>query len=151
MPYEWLCEAGAGVTLGTDGCASNNNLDMMEEMKFAALLQKFYWNSQTLLPAGDTLRMATEAGARALGIGPGTLTVGAPADLVLLDPARTCMVPFHHADSNVVYACNGDAVTTTICDGRVLMHDRFIPGEAEVLKEAARVAQDLVERGKDSA
>jgi 5-methylthioadenosine/S-adenosylhomocysteine deaminase len=150
MPCHWLTEAGAGVALGTDGCASNNNLDMMEEMKFAALLQKFYWNSQTLLPARDTVRMATETGARALRIGPGTLMVGAPADLIILDPARSCMVPLHHSDSNVVYSCNGDAVKTTICDGRVLMLDRFIPGEAEVLKEAARTAQDLVERGKDS-
>ena len=150
MPYHWLRDAGAEVALGTDGCASNNNLDMMEEMKFAALLQKFYWNSQTLLPAGEAIRMATEAGARALRIGPGTLTVGAPADLVILDPARSCMVPLHHPDSNVAYACSGDAVKTTICDGRVLMLDRVIPGEAEVLKQAAMVAQDLVERGKDS-
>jgi 5-methylthioadenosine/S-adenosylhomocysteine deaminase len=150
MPYHMLREAGSEVALGTDGCASNNSLDMMEEMKFAALLQKFYWNSQTLLPAGEAIRMATEAGARALRIGPGTLTVGASADLIILDPARSCMIPLHHPDSNVVYACSGDAVKTTICDGRVLMLDRFIPGEAEAGKEAARVAQDLVERGKDA-
>ncbi|CVK32605.1 Hydrolase [Methanoculleus bourgensis] len=71
MPYHWLKTSGANVCLGTDGCASNNSLDLMEEMKFAALLQKFAWNSQTLLPAGEAVAMATSAGARALGPVPG--------------------------------------------------------------------------------
>ncbi len=70
MPYHWLKEEGVNVCLGTDGCASNNNLDLFEEMKVAALLQKFSWNSQTLLPAGEALHMATAAGSRALGPGP---------------------------------------------------------------------------------
>lgn len=64
MPYHWLRQYGANVALGTDGCSSNNNLDLMEEMKFAALLQKFAWNSPTLLPAGEAIAMATAAGAR---------------------------------------------------------------------------------------
>ncbi len=146
MPYHWLRAHGVNVTLGTDGCASNNSLDMLEEMKFAALLQKFAWNSQTMLPAHEAIAIATEAGARALGIGPGRLAPGAPADIVLLDLAAVCNTPLHHADSNAVYACNGGAVKTVLCNGRVVMHDRFVPGEAEIREGAAQAAQALVRR-----
>jgi 5-methylthioadenosine/S-adenosylhomocysteine deaminase len=151
MPYHWLKAAGANVALGTDGCSSNNNLDLMEEMKFAALLQKFAWNSPTLLPAGEAIEMATAAGARALGTGPGTLTVGAPADIVLLDARAVCNTPLFHADSNAVYACNGGAVMTVLCQGRILMHEREVPGEEEIVREAAAAARSLVDRAQDSS
>jgi len=148
MPYHWLKASGANVSLGTDGCSSNNNLDLVEEMKFAALLQKFAWNSPTLLPAGEAVEMATAAGARALGTGPGTLTVGAPADIVLLDALAVCTTPLYHPDSNIVYACNGSAVMTVLCQGRVLMHERTVPGEEEIIREAAAAARSLVGRAE---
>ncbi|ABN57020.1 MULTISPECIES: amidohydrolase family protein [Methanoculleus] len=151
MPYHWLRQYGANVALGTDGCSSNNNLDLMEEMKFAALLQKFAWNSPTLLPAGEAIGMATAAGARALGTGPGTLTVGAPADIVLLDTRAACNTPLFHADSNAVYACNGGAVMTVLCQGRVLMHEREVPGEEEIVREAAAAARSLVDRAEQAS
>ncbi|CCJ36002.1 hydrolase [Methanoculleus bourgensis MS2] len=150
MPYHWLKASGANVCLGTDGCASNNSLDLLEEMKFAALLQKFAWNSQTLLPAGEAVAMATSAGARALGTGPGTLTAGAPADIVLLDARAACNIPLHNTDSNTVYACNGGAVMTVLCQGRVLMHERTVPGEEEIVREAAAAAQALVGRAREA-
>ena len=150
MPYHWLKASGANVCLGTDGCASNNSLDLMEEMKFAALLQKFAWNSQTLLPAGEAVAMATSAGARALGTGPGTLTAGAPADIVLLDARAVCNTPLHNSDSNTVYACNGGAVMTVLCQGRVLMHERTVPGEEEIVRGAAAAAQALVGRAREA-
>jgi 5-methylthioadenosine/S-adenosylhomocysteine deaminase len=150
MPYHWLKEAGANVCLGTDGCASNNNLDMLEEMKIAALLQKFSWNSQTLLPAGEAIGIATAGGARALGIGPGTLTVGAPADIVLIDRRKPCTTPLHNADSNIAYSCNGGAVHTVICSGRFVMYDRVVPGEAAILKGAAQAAAALVQRAEEA-
>ncbi|NLM30622.1 MAG: amidohydrolase family protein [Methanomicrobiales archaeon] len=150
MPYHWLKSSGANVCLGTDGCASNNSLDLLEEMKFAALLQKFAWNSQTLLPAHEAITMATSAGAEALGIGPGTLSVGAPADIVLLDARAACNTPLHNSDSNTVYACNGGAVMTVLCQGRILMHERVVPGEEEILREATAAAQALVERAGEA-
>ncbi|WP_214084213.1 amidohydrolase family protein [Methanoculleus sp.] len=150
MPYHWLKQYGANICLGTDGCASNNNLDMIEEMKFAALLQKFAWNSPTLLPASEAIAMATAAGARALGTGPGTLTVGAPADIVLLDARAACNTPLFHADSNTVYACNGGAVMTVLCGGRILMHEREVPGEEEIVREAADIARSLVDRAQEA-
>lgn len=150
MPYHWLREHGTNVCLGTDGCASNNSLDLLEEMKFAALLQKFAWNSQTLLPANEAVAMATIAGARALGTGPGTLTVGAPADVVLLDARAACNTPLHNTDSNTVYACNGGSVMTVLCQGRILMHEREVPGEEEIIREAAAAAQALVGRAREA-
>ena len=150
MPYHWLKSSGANVCLGTDGCASNNSLDLLEEMKFAALLQKFAWNSQTLLPAHEAIAMATSAGAEALGIGPGTLSVGAPADIALLDARAACNTPLHNSDSNTVYACNGGAVMTVLCQGRILMHEREVPGEEEILREATAAAQALVERAGEA-
>jgi len=150
MPYHWLKEEGVNVSLGTDGCASNNNLDLCEEMKFAALLQKFFWNSQTLLTAPEVLGMATTAGARALSLGAGEIAVGAPADIVLIDRSAPCNTPLHNTESNLVYACHGDAVQTVICNGNVLMLERTVPGEEEILAEAARTAEDLVRRAEDA-
>jgi len=150
MPYHWLKEAGASVTLGTDGCASNNSLDLLTDLKFAALLQKFAWNSPTLLPAEEALAMATSAGARALGFGNGRIAPGEPADIILLDPRAVCNTPAHSVISNVVYSCPGSAVMTTICHGSVLMHDRTVPGGEEILREAARAARALVERVRES-
>lgn len=149
MPYHWLREAGASVTLGTDGCASNNSLDLLTDMKFAALLQKFAWNSPTLLPAEEALAMATSAGARALGFGNGRIAAGEPADIILLDPGAVCNTPAHSIISNVVYSCPGSAVMTTICHGSVLMHDRTVPGEDEILRNAARAARALVEKARE--
>jgi 5-methylthioadenosine/S-adenosylhomocysteine deaminase len=146
MPWQELTRAGANVCLGTDGCASNNNLDMFEEAKTAALLQKFFWNDPTVLPAPAALSMATTAGAQALGFGTGILTVGAPADIILVSTRTACNTPLHNAASNLVYSCSGSSVETTICNGRVLMLDRVVPGEQEILTGATKAALDLVRR-----
>lgn len=146
LPYRHLSAAGANVCLGTDGCASNNCLDMFREIKTAALLQKFYWNDPVLLPAPAALAMATVNGARALHLQSGTLRPGAPADLILLSARTTCNTPLHNAASNIVYSCSGAAVTTTICDGRILMLDGQIPSEEKILAGAAAAAAGLVAR-----
>jgi 5-methylthioadenosine/S-adenosylhomocysteine deaminase len=150
MPYHWLSSAGANVSLGTDGCASNNNLDMFEEAKTAALLQKFFWNNPVQLPAPEALRMATSSGAKALGLPTGTLAVGAPADLVLVATRTACNTPLHNATSNLIYSCSGYAVETTICNGRVLMLNHEIPGEDAVLAGAATAARELVKRAQSA-
>lgn len=150
MPYAWLKDAGAGVCLGTDGCASNNNQDMFEEMKFAALLQKFFWNSQTLLPAEQALAMATANGAAAMGFDGGRLEKGAAADIVLLDRNAVCNTPLHNPVSNAIYSCNGSAVTTVLCQGRILMQDRLVPGEEEILAGARTAAASLLARAAES-
>jgi 5-methylthioadenosine/S-adenosylhomocysteine deaminase len=146
MPYPLLQKYGVNTTLGTDGCASNNSLDLFGTMKCAALLQKFFWNMPTLLPAEEVVRLATEQGAKALGTGSGRLEPGAPADLILLPKARVCNTPLHHAESNLVYSCTGSAVDTVLCQGRVLMHRHEVPGEAGIITGASKAAADLVRR-----
>jgi len=150
MPYHWLKQAGANPCLGTDGCASNNNLDMFEEAKTAALLQKFSWNNPTLLPAHEALAMATTNGAKGLGLATKTLVAGAPADIILVSARIACNTPLHNATSNLVYSCSGGAVETTICDGRVLMLDREVPGEEQILSGATKAAQELVRRAQSA-
>jgi 5-methylthioadenosine/S-adenosylhomocysteine deaminase len=150
MPYHWLSQAGVNVCLGTDGCASNNNLDMFEEAKTAALLQKFSWNNPTLLPAHEALAMATVNGAKGLGLATGTLVAGVPADIILVSTRTACNTPLHNATSNLVYSCSGGAVETTICDGRVLMLDREVPGEEQILSKAATAALELVRRAQSA-
>lgn len=148
LPYQSLKTAGANVCLGTDGCASNNNLDMFEEAKTAALLQKFFWNDPTILPAPEALAMATTAGAKALGFGTDRLVTGSPADLVLVSTRIACNTPLHNASSNLVYSCSGAAVETTICNGRVLMLNREVPDEQAILTGAATAAHALVKRAQ---
>ena len=150
MPYHWLNQAGVNTCLGTDGCASNNNLDMFEEAKTAALLQKFSWNNPVLLPAHEALAMATVNGAKGLGLATGTLVAGAPADIILVSARIACNTPLHNATSNLVYSCSGGAVETTICDGRVLMLDHEVPGEEQILSEATKAAQELVRRAQSA-
>lgn len=151
MPYKWLKDAGANVTLGTDGCSSNNNLDILENLKTATLLQKFYWNSDTLLPVHEAIDMATSSGAKALNTGTGRIEKGAPADIVLLKKSVPCMTPLYNPLSNIVYSCSSNAVDTVICAGRVLMHEGEIPGMEEVCIKAAEVAADLVRRKEEES
>ena len=151
MPYHWLKQAGANVCLGTDGCASNNNLDMFEERKSAALLQKFFWNNPVLLPAAEAVEISCTNGARALSLPTcGGLVPGSPADIILVRTDIPCNTPLHNITSNLVYACNGSGVDTTICNGRILMHGRGVPAEDEILIQAAKAAEELVRRVLDS-
>ncbi|MBR1369259.1 S-adenosylhomocysteine deaminase [Methanocalculus chunghsingensis] len=146
IPYSDLRNASAPVTLGTDGCASNNNLDLFEEMKMAALLQKFATRDPTILPAAESLEIGTKNGAEALRTGGGVIAPGYAADIILVDRDTICQTPFHNGSSNLVYSCNGTVVKTVICDGAILMHDRHIPEEEAILERAGKAASALVAR-----
>jgi len=145
--YPALCAAGVNVSIGTDGCASNNNLNMLESAKFASLVQKSATNQPTMMPAPIALSMITKHGAQALriGRGGGEITVGAPADLLLIDLQLPGMTPLHNLDSNLIYA-SSNCVDTTICDGVVLMEGGVVDGEEEILMKASETAFDLVNR-----
>ena len=121
FPYKTLHEAGCRITLGTDGDSSNNNLDMREEMKFAALLAKVGSGDPEQLPAGEVFDMATRAGAEAFGIDAGVIAEGKLADALLVDLRTEKMQPCHNLLSNWVYAADSSAVDTVICNGRILM------------------------------
>lgn len=147
MPYAEMKEAGLTVALGTDGCASNNNLDMFEAMKFAALLQKAHRRDQTVLPAREALSLATAAGARALKINAGVIEEGKLADIVLVDLSRPELTPHYNLASDLVYSASGSCVDTVICDGKVLMRDGVVAGEEEILAKATETARKLTSCG----
>jgi 5-methylthioadenosine/S-adenosylhomocysteine deaminase len=147
-PVSKMIDKGINVSLGTDGAASNNNLDLLEEMKTAALLQKIQNLDSTLLSAQQVVEMATINGAKALGMEKeiGTIEVGKKADLTLLNFHKTHLTPYRHPLSHLVYSAQGSDVDTVICNGQILMQDRevFILDEKEVIQLAEEAAQDLL-------
>ncbi len=146
LPYTKMRNSGLVISLGTDGCASNNNLDMFESMKFAALLQKIHRNEPTVMPAEEAFQLATLNGAKSLQINSGIIEEEKLADIVLIDLKRPELAPNHNLISNLVYSANGSCVDTVICDGRILMQNRKVDGEEEILKKVGEVASDLVSR-----
>jgi 5-methylthioadenosine/S-adenosylhomocysteine deaminase len=148
-PVTRMLEAGLKVGIGTDGAASNNDLDMFEEVRLAAFVAKAVTNDPTSLPASTALTMATRMGAQALHLGhiTGSLTPGLRADLILVDLSPLHNSPsFRRAADNIyaqiVYASKAFDVTDVMCNGRWLMRDRALLTlqERELLAEAARIA-----------
>ncbi|MDP2217721.1 MAG: amidohydrolase family protein [Methanolobus sp.] len=147
-PVSKLLAIGANVCLGTDGCASNNNLDMFEEMKTAALLQKVSTMDPMALPARKVLEMATVNGAKALGIKSGVLKKGYNADVIIVDLKKPHLTPIYDVASQLVYAASGKDVRTTIVAGKVLMEDFIVNclDEQGILEKAMQTSRDLVAR-----
>lgn len=150
FPYARLKTAGITISLGTDGCSSNNNLDMLESMKFASLLQKYHHRDTTALPAREAFQMATINGAQAFGLNCGEIKEGALADLALIDLQRPELTPHFDLYSDLAYSGNGACVDTLICDGKVLMAHRKVKDEEIILEEARRCAFDLIRRASKS-
>ena len=126
FPYKMLHDAGCRITLGTDGDSSNNNLDMREEMKFAALLAKADSGNPETMPASEALAVATRNGAEAFGIDAGEIREGMLADALLIRLDDERMQPCHNLISNWVYAAGSSCIDTVICNGRILMKDRIL-------------------------
>lgn len=144
MPYSEMRENNLVISIGTDGAASNNNLDMFESMKFATLMQKAHRWDQTVMPAYEVYEMATINGAKALGLNAGVIEEGKLADVLLIDLKKPEMTPNHDLISNLVYSANGSCVDTTICNGKILMQNRKVVGEEELLEKAGKVALEFV-------
>ena len=136
--------------LGTDGAASNNNLDMFEEMRLAALVHKVNMFDATVVSAYEALSMATRGGARTLGLANeiGQLTPGYKADIILVDTDQPHLTPEHNVVANLVYSAGAADVTETIVDGKLLMRERTLLAmdEKAVMAKARATATDLVNR-----
>lgn len=147
-PLSKLIENNICVSLATDGAASNNNLDLIEEMKFASLLQKVANNNPETIPAPMALKLATINGAAALGLENeiGSIEVGKKADLILIDLNKLNTIPVSHPASNIVYSANGSNVDTTICNGKILMENRKLTtiNEKILLTESGKIANKLI-------
>jgi len=127
-PVPALLKAGVTVGLGTDGCASNNNLDLFSEMDTAAKLHKVNAMDPTLMDAVTVLKMATIEGAKSLGLQDitGSLEIGKKADVIIIDTHKPHLVPVYNPVSHIVYAAQGSDVQDVIVDGRILVKDRTL-------------------------
>jgi 5-methylthioadenosine/S-adenosylhomocysteine deaminase len=139
-----LRAAGVVTGLGTDGAASNNDLDMFEAMRQAALLHKLITGDPRTLPAKTVLEMATIDGAKALGLSDriGSLERGKRADLIVVSMAGARQTPMYDPISHLVYVARGSDVQTTIVNGKILMQERKVLtlDEAAIIREANEIA-----------
>ena len=139
-PVPDLLARNVAVGLGTDGCASNNNLDLFQEMDAAAKLHKVHRLDPTVMPAKIVLEMATLGGARVLGMEGeiGSLEVGKKADVIILDLNRAHLQPVYNIVSQLVYSASGADVRDVIIDGKLVMENRKLLTlhEEEILRKA---------------
>jgi len=146
-PVPEMLSAGIAVGLGTDGTSSNNNLDMIQEMRSCALLHKVNTSNPTVIPAYQALQMATRNGAEVLGLTKhtGRLTPGLKADIILMNLNHAHMVPCYDLIANLVYSAQASDVDTVIVDGRILMQNRQLKtiNEAEVIAQCRAIASRL--------
>ena len=147
-PVDKMLKRGVKIGLGTDGAASNNNLDMMEEMRSAALLQKVACMDPMVLPSYEILKMATCNGAEVLGLEKevGMIKEGMKADIILLNFHKPHLYPKHDLIAHMVYSAQSADVETVLIDGQVVMENRRVLtlDEEEILKKAQEIAVRLV-------
>lgn len=148
-PIPKMQEKGITVGLGTDGCASNNDLDMFKEMDTAAKLHKVTTMDPTVMNARTVLKMATIDGASALGLEDriGSIEAGKCADIIILDMKKPHLTPLYNSYSHIVYAASGSDVSTTIVGGRIVMKDRrLLTIDAEkIMKKVKKLAGKIRE------
>ena len=128
--------AGIQVAIGTDGAASNNCLDMGSEIKMAALLEKHFTGNTTALDAQTAWHAGTRACAEFYGLNSGHITEGALADCMLVDLNNERLAPGHHLVADMVYSADSSCIDTVICDGTILMQNRHVDGEEEIIAKA---------------
>jgi 5-methylthioadenosine/S-adenosylhomocysteine deaminase len=149
-PVQELLDDRVNVSLGTDGAASNNNLNLFEEMHLAALLQKWLRRDPEALPARQVLRMATIDGAKALGMEAelGSLEVGKQADVVVVDAAQPHLAPRHDPVAMLVYSAQAADVSMVLVKGRILLEDRKLTtiDSESLLARATEQTRRLLER-----
>ncbi|MBP5566505.1 MAG: amidohydrolase [Bacteroidales bacterium] len=141
--YNELRDAGVNVCIGTDGCASSNNLDILEAMKTSALFQKAWRNDPKALPLNELLDMATINGAKALRLNSGRLEEGALADISIVETDSSYFLSPGPFLANLVYSAHSDCIDSVIAGGKFVMRNREIPGEKETLHEARQALAKL--------
>lgn len=142
--YNELRDAGANICLGTDGCASSNNLDMLETMKTSAMIQKAWRDDPSAMPLDELVAMATANGGKALGLNIGKIEAGALADILIVDTQNYHFLSPGTFEANLVYSAHSDCIDSMICNGKFLMRDRVVPGEKKILAEARKVLRKII-------
>jgi 5-methylthioadenosine/S-adenosylhomocysteine deaminase len=151
-PVPAMIDAGICVGLGTDGCASNNNLDMFEAMGFAAKLHKAASLNPTVMDAKTVVRMATIEGARALGLDHviGSVEKGKAADLIVINTRRPGLCPMYHPQSHLVYAVCGADVSDVLVDGKILVRDGVLESIdcEDLIKRVNMIHSEIARMGR---
>ena len=147
-PIPEMLEMGMTIGLGTDGCASNNNLDLFTEMDMAAKLHKLSTMDATVMDAVTVLKMSTIEGAKALGMASiiGSLEVGKKADIIIVDVKKPHLTPMYNPYSHLVYAARGNDVSHSIINGTLIMEGRKLLGLTldEIMKRARQKSVDVL-------
>lgn len=136
--YNELRDAGANVCIGTDGCASSNNLDMLEAMKTTALFQKAWRENPKALPLYELISLATRNGADALGLDTGRLEAGMQADICIVNTDSSFFLSPGSFLSNFIYSAHSDCIDSLISMGRFVMRNRKVEGEESILRDARK-------------
>lgn len=142
--YNELRDAGANVCLGTDGCASSNNLDMLETMKTSAMIQKAWREDPSAMPLNELVAMATVNAGNALGLEIGKIEEGALADILIIDTQNYNFLSPGSFEANLIYSAHSDCIDSVICDGEFVMRERVVPGENEILLAARKVLNKII-------
>ncbi|MFH1351293.1 MAG: amidohydrolase [Pseudomonadota bacterium] len=142
-----MLRMGITVGLGTDGCASNNNLDLFQEMDFAAKVHKVFTLDPVNMDAGTVLKMATTLGAKIIGLEKeiGTIEVGKKADIIVVDLKAPHLVPLYNPLSTLVYSANGADVKDVIVNGKILMKDRVFQtlDSEEIIDRVTKIGGEI--------
>jgi 5-methylthioadenosine/S-adenosylhomocysteine deaminase len=153
-PVPELLKRGVCVGIGTDGCASNNNLDIFHEMSMAAKLGKIHTRDPAAMNAKSVLRMATIDGARALGLSgiTGSLEPGKKADIIILDTRKPHLTPMYNPVSHLVYAARGSDVQTSVINGRLIMEERKLLSLdiSKIAGKVMRIAKEISEKNTEA-
>lgn len=137
--YNELRDAGANVCIGTDGCASSNNLDMLEAMKTSAVVQKAWRKDSAAMPISELIAMATSNAGKALDLDIGKIEEGALADIIIVDTDSYHFMSPAPFEANLIYSAHSDCIDSVICNGRFVMKNRVVPAEKEILVQARKV------------
>jgi len=147
-PVPEMLKRGIKVGLGTDGCASNNDLDMFREMDTAAKIHKVTSLDPTVMSAETVLKMATTGGAQVLGLDKfiGSIETGKQADVILVDMNQPHLTPLYNCYSQLVYEARGADVKTSIINGKVVMKDRQLltVDQTAAMENVRGIAADII-------
>lgn len=149
-PVQQMVDAGVNVSIGTDGAASNNDLDMFDELRDAAMIGKLKSNDARAVSAPTAVKAATSGGAEVLGFNSGRIEPDALADIIVIDFSQPHLTPAHNVLSHLAYAVRGSDVRHTIVDGQIIMEDRAVQtlDECAVREQAASTAAELITRAE---
>jgi 5-methylthioadenosine/S-adenosylhomocysteine deaminase len=146
-PVPAMLQQGINVGLGTDGCASNNDLDLFREMDTTAKIHKIVRMDPSVMNARTVVEMATIGGARVLGLDEsiGSIDIGKNADIIIVDMDKPHLTPLYNLYSQLVYSACGSDVKTTIIDGRIVMNNRKLLNMdiSFIMKEVRKIADSI--------